>query len=727
MATLADFFGSQERSGLNELRTHKDIGDSPSRRADQHSVRQKSSLSSSTPPPTISSAPRHAPDNDAYADLIDEDLSPYEDDDDTADDETERPSLVSREGSIEPGFAPRLDFPAPPVRPEGLTPNPPALEHRAAPEIDRHHHQHARSVQPSPALAPASASAHDPAPPRHVQPGPLPAFLRQAPPPQTRHRLRKASSESQVSTKADYYRRTAQKTDLDDWTPPARTLETVKPDHGLIPNLPDWTSMRNEDPTSYPTHDVQRDVEYSITRLISPAVFKQFLEDRLGRHRFREYMNTHETSTKELDFVLDIDEHIRTIKNLRKGSEALHEVYVRDGDSRIELPPELGADLVQSLRATHGLQHQLEGVHSHLVQSIFNSAFQRFIRASITEQSRVRLGSLAAGDGSDVKDGLGAAFVLTNPRLRDHPIVLVSPTFCELTGYPQEAILQRNCRFLQGPSTSPASIQRIRDALNAGGSSTELLLNYRRNGEPFWNLLSILPLRDAQGRVSYFVGGQVNVTGSLTTKGLSFLLGGGRSYESLPNTETTRWHGVEASPTLLRYVSPSMDIKNGPADNRAAMGRIKSISELGHGQGPARRHVAAGSTQAAGTQLDQQADFAGPTLESGGSGCGRTSVASGRLGARSVVGAGPGGDEGAGAGAGGTSRMKRFLPRRKPVASSQSLGRTAESETHRRTGGTLEEHMDDFAATYSRLALVKQEKREVLFVTSALLEYFGQP
>ncbi|KAE8263837.1 hypothetical protein A4X09_0g7127, partial [Tilletia walkeri] len=69
--------------------------------------------------------------------------------------------------------------------------------------------------------------------------------------------------------------------------------------------------------------------------------------------------------------------------------------------------------------------------------------------------------------------------------------------------------------------------------------------------------------------------------------------------------------------------------------------------------------------------------------------------------------------------------MKRLLSRRKE-SPSQSLGRTAESEA-RRTGNTLEDHIDDFAATYSRLALVKKEKREVLFVTSSLLEFFDLP
>ncbi|CAD7068999.1 unnamed protein product [Tilletia caries] len=276
---------------------------------------------------------------------------------------------------------------------------------------------------------------------------------------------RPASIASRSSSAADFYRRTQAKTDLNFWEPSTRVAQISRTLHGPISNLPDWTSLRGTELTSHPVSHVQQDVEYSIMRLISPAVFEQFLSDPLGRHRFREYLNTFEDGATELDFALDVKEHVRSFQNLRQGSEALHSVYVKDPESRVELPSDLDASLLGSLRTTFALQHQLDGVHSYLMQTLFNSAFQRFIQASITEQSRVRLGAFASDDNGD---GLGAAFVLTNPRLRDHPIVLVSPAFCDLTGYPQEAILQRNCRFLQGPSTSPASVQRIRDALNSG-------------------------------------------------------------------------------------------------------------------------------------------------------------------------------------------------------------------------------------------------------------------
>ncbi|KAE8240091.1 hypothetical protein A4X03_0g8600, partial [Tilletia caries] len=224
---------------------------------------------------------------------------------------------------------------------------------------------------------------------------------------------RPASPSSQgTSSPTDFYRRTGAKTDLDSWDPPAVPPRAGKYSaslHGTITNLPDWTSLRGDEPTSHPVGHVQKDIEFSILRLVSPAVFEQLLSDPLGRHRFREYLNTcEEGGSKDLDFVLDVREHMRAIDNLKQGSEALHDVYVKNPENRGELAPELDNSLLASLRTTFALQHQLDGVHSHLIQTMFHSAFQRFIRASITEQSRVRLGAFASDDNGD---GLGAAFV----------------------------------------------------------------------------------------------------------------------------------------------------------------------------------------------------------------------------------------------------------------------------------------------------------------------------
>lgn len=49
-----------------------------------------------------------------------------------------------------------------------------------------------------------------------------------------------------------------------------------------------------------------------------------------------------------------------------------------------------------------------------------------------------------------------------------------------------------NCRFLQGAGTSQATVARIRQACKYGLPLTELILNYRKDGVPFWSLFRLI-------------------------------------------------------------------------------------------------------------------------------------------------------------------------------------------------------------------------------------------
>eukprot|EP00879_Flechtneria_rotunda_P014547 GHRR01015202.1.p1 GENE.GHRR01015202.1~~GHRR01015202.1.p1 ORF type:complete len:698 (+),score=278.76 GHRR01015202.1:156-2249(+) len=103
-------------------------------------------------------------------------------------------------------------------------------------------------------------------------------------------------------------------------------------------------------------------------------------------------------------------------------------------------------------------------------------------------------------------------FVICDPSLPDCPIVFASDAFLELTEYPREEVLGRNCRFLQGPGTDQATIQQIRDAIKTGEEITVRILNYKRSGAPFWNMFTLAPMKDSDGTIRFFVGVQVDVT-----------------------------------------------------------------------------------------------------------------------------------------------------------------------------------------------------------------------
>lgn len=61
-------------------------------------------------------------------------------------------------------------------------------------------------------------------------------------------------------------------------------------------------------------------------------------------------------------------------------------------------------------------------------------------------------------------------------------------------------------RFLQGAGTDPQDVAQIREALQGNKSYCGRLLNYKKDGTPFWNLLTIAPIKDESGKVLKFIG-----------------------------------------------------------------------------------------------------------------------------------------------------------------------------------------------------------------------------
>jgi len=101
---------------------------------------------------------------------------------------------------------------------------------------------------------------------------------------------------------------------------------------------------------------------------------------------------------------------------------------------------------------------------------------------------------------------------LSDPDQPDNPIVFANQVFTEMTGFRQEEIIGRNCRFLHRDDRDQEGLEAIRQAL-ADESGTEVTLrNYRKNGELFYNQLTIQPLRDEQGKLIYYLGVQYDVT-----------------------------------------------------------------------------------------------------------------------------------------------------------------------------------------------------------------------
>ena len=95
---------------------------------------------------------------------------------------------------------------------------------------------------------------------------------------------------------------------------------------------------------------------------------------------------------------------------------------------------------------------------------------------------------------------------------QDKILIYVNPAFERLTGYSSEEILYQDCRFLQSGDRDQDALPLIRDALNREGSCREILRNYRKDGTPFWNELSLSTVKNPADGQTYFVGVQKDVT-----------------------------------------------------------------------------------------------------------------------------------------------------------------------------------------------------------------------
>ncbi|WP_342636469.1 PAS domain-containing protein [Methylobacterium nonmethylotrophicum] len=107
-----------------------------------------------------------------------------------------------------------------------------------------------------------------------------------------------------------------------------------------------------------------------------------------------------------------------------------------------------------------------------------------------------------------------APMVMTDPALPDNPIVFANPAFCHLTGYAADEVVGRNCRFLQGPGTDPSDVARVREAVGRGEPLRIDMLNYRKDGRPFWNAMTLTAVRDEAGAIRSYFAVLTDVTGT---------------------------------------------------------------------------------------------------------------------------------------------------------------------------------------------------------------------
>lgn len=147
------------------------------------------------------------------------------------------------------------------------------------------------------------------------------------------------------------------------------------------------------------------------------------------------------------------------------------------------------------------------------------------------------------------KVDLSCAFVVCDITMYDCPIIYISEIFERLTGYTKHEIIGQNCRFLQDPNgkvqagsyrnfVNNDSVYYLRQRIEAKKEAQQSIINYRKGGQPFMNMLSMVPITGEDDKeIRYIVGFQVDLMlkpEALAAKGVSGLYTVDYSQENLP-------------------------------------------------------------------------------------------------------------------------------------------------------------------------------------------------
>nr|AML78805.1 putative LOV domain-containing protein [Lunularia cruciata] len=209
------------------------------------------------------------------------------------------------------------------------------------------------------------------------------------------------------------------------------------------------------------------------------------------------------------------------------------------------------------------------------------------------------ISSTIPGVSRAVRDALGSfqlAFVVCDALNPEYPILYASAGFFSMTGYAAKEVVGRNCRLLQGEYTDAKDVAKIREALKAGCIYTGKLLNYKRDGTPFWNLLTISPIKDDTGRLIKYIGMQAEVKEScavdsttdetIVSEAMKILSKEGRSSERNPKLQVGTSSTTYSSQLKIceksesRRISRSRYSLSSPRDSSEGVSKFISTSEL---------------------------------------------------------------------------------------------------------------------------------------------------
>lgn len=249
------------------------------------------------------------------------------------------------------------------------------------------------------------------------------------------------------------------------------------------------------------------------TDFFSNETFRMVLRNPTTAHRFLKFCQRRACG-ESMEFLAQVENYYRILDDLTKTMSNIQKQFTGpNSENGINISGQDSRAINNSIKhSVNNVIPSLECIfldaEEHIEALLMKDVYPRFVKHQVTTSATFALG--AEGNHVGAYQGVGDCFCLTDPSKADNPILFASDGFVEVTGYTRKEIIPRNCRFLQGQLTDRSATKRLKSSINAGDEIVELILNYRKNGDPFWNLLYVSPLYDHNNKLAFFLGAQIN-------------------------------------------------------------------------------------------------------------------------------------------------------------------------------------------------------------------------
>lgn len=285
------------------------------------------------------------------------------------------------------------------------------------------------------------------------------------------------------------------------FSPPAWTPNTFGEPHGDIQS--NLERLEEGLATPLPVFDI-----YALSTIL-PS-----FRDAAAMARLRQFAEARGQAS-DVDLLLQIRDYSQAVETVSCILSNISQKYIGVTASEpVRLPLTVGKMLNNEIReisnsVMNGLHSTFDDTKTSIEQTLAQDVYPDFLKT----QMSLNLQIIGPGySPNQVCPGFGEAFCMSDPNETDNPIVFASDGLACLTGYSTADMITRNNRLFQGPGTRGSCVDRMRNALAKHDEFTELVLNYTKDGRPYWNLVFMARLCGADGVARYNLGGQVDVT-----------------------------------------------------------------------------------------------------------------------------------------------------------------------------------------------------------------------